>query len=66
MPTRVDAFEGEHHRIGVRAGNCQQEPQPKTPEKATTVCTNLDLNVGTLTHRRERIITDQSSDDLTI
>jgi hypothetical protein len=63
---RVDAFEEQHHRVGVRAGNCQQEPQPEAAEKATAICTDLDLSVGRLTHRKVRIVTNQSFDDLTI
>ncbi len=66
LSANVDALNGQYHRICVRAGDSQQEPQPKAPEEATTVCTNLNFDIRTLTHRNERIITDQSSDDLTI
>ena len=57
---------GTRGRKGVRARNCKQEPEFEAVEKASAIGTNLDLNVGTLTHRRVRIVMNQSSDNLSI
>jgi hypothetical protein len=54
----MNALTGQHHRISVRAGDCQQEPQPETAEKPTAICSDLNLDVSTPRRGGGCVVTD--------